>query len=71
MEQMEEIQKLTDDMVKKASELNEASSKMVYNISNEVDNDIKELEEEELSECCGAGTYDEYKICESCGEHTG
>lgn len=23
------------------------------------------------SECCGAGTYGDYKICESCGEHTG
>jgi len=47
MEQMEHIQNLTDDMVKKASELNEATSKMVYNISNEVDIDIKGIKEQE------------------------
>jgi hypothetical protein len=21
------------------------------------------------SKCCGAGTYGEYEICETCGEH--
>lgn len=21
------------------------------------------------SECCGAGTYGDYKMCENCGEH--
>lgn len=24
---------------------------------------------EELSECCGAGMYGDYRICEDCGEH--
>ncbi len=22
-----------------------------------------------VSECCGAGTYRDYQICENCGEH--
>lgn len=49
MEQMEEIQKLTDEMVVKASELNEASSKMVYDmgVAGEaiIDNQIKDIKE--------------------------
>ncbi len=43
MEQMEEIQKLTDEMVIKASELNEASSKMIYNI-DDIDEKVKNEE---------------------------
>lgn len=41
MEQIEEITKLTEDMVKKASELNEASSKLIF----KVDNDVEDLDE--------------------------
>lgn len=29
-------------------------------------NDIKDNSE---SECCGAGTYGDFRICEDCGEH--
>jgi hypothetical protein len=54
MEQMEEIQKLTDDMVQKASELNEATSKVVNNfgIQSEqiIDDQIKDILEEDNQE---------------------
>lgn len=52
MEQIEEIQKLTDEMVLKASELNEVSSKMVHDIGREseaiIDDQIKSIKEENI-----------------------
>ena len=36
----------------------------------ELINDVQGTAEDgELSSCCGAGTYGDYKICEDCGEH--
>jgi len=49
MQQMEEIQNLTNDLVIKASELNEASSKIVYDINNQTDIDIKSTREEAIA----------------------
>ncbi len=50
MEQMEQIQNLTNDLVVKASELNEASSKMVYQVSDQIDIDIKSTREEAIAD---------------------
>lgn len=31
--------------------------------------EIQDEIQEQLSPCCGAGTYGDYMMCEACGEH--
>lgn len=33
------------------------------------DDELLNIKGSGKSECCGAGTYGSYEICESCGEH--
>lgn len=38
-------------------------------INGENEQRAREFPDEEISQCCGAGTYGDYMMCEDCKEH--
>ena len=58
------------DKIKRAIDKEDRADKVAELVAQAIQEErLHDYEGQGESECCGYGTYGDYKICERCGEH--